>query len=71
MFVSLFAQHLRYTFHPNESGLPMLAQFLVGGVGQALAAWLNQEMMITEDGLIEQLIGILTVHGPLWPSHNQ
>jgi AcrR family transcriptional regulator len=71
MFVSLFAQHLRYTFHPNESGPPVLAQFLVGGVGQALAAWLNQEMMITEEGLIEQLIGILTVHGPLWPSRNQ
>jgi AcrR family transcriptional regulator len=68
MFVSLFARHLRDTFHPdNDSGLPLLAQFLVGGVGQALAAWLNEEMTITEDDLIEQLIGILTVHGPLWP----
>jgi len=68
MFVSLFAQHLRDTFHPdNESGLPILAQFLVGGVGQALAAWLNQEVTITEDALIEQLIEILTVHQPLWP----
>jgi AcrR family transcriptional regulator len=70
MFVSLFAQHLRVTFHPNENGLPVLAQFLVGGVGQALGAWLNEEMTITEDNLIEQLIGILTVHGPLWPSRN-
>ena len=70
MFVSLFAQHLRVTFSPNESGLPVLAQFLVGGVGQALAAWLNEEMTITEEDLIEQLIGILTVHGPLRPSRN-
>jgi len=68
MFVSLFAQHLRTTFHPdNERGLPILAQFLVGGVGQALAAWLNEEVAITEDDLIEQLIEILTVHQPLWP----
>jgi len=69
MFVSLFAQQLQGTSRPDERGLPVLAQFLVGGVGQALAAWLNQEMAITEDDLIEQLIEILTVHGPLWPGH--
>jgi AcrR family transcriptional regulator len=68
MFVSLFAQHLRVRFRPDETGLPVRAQFLVGGVGQALAAWLNQEIAITEEDLIEQLIAILTVHGPLWPS---
>ncbi|MGB8404405.1 MAG: TetR/AcrR family transcriptional regulator [Mycobacterium sp.] len=65
MFVSLFAQHLRDTFHPNnERGLPVLAQFLVGGMGQTLAAWLNNEMSIAEDDLIEQLIAIFTLHGP-------
>lgn len=65
LFVSLFAQHLRETFHPdNDSGLPVLAQFLVGGMGQALAAWLNGGMSITEDDLIEQLIAIFTLHGP-------
>lgn len=65
MFVSLFAQHLHDWFRRDDQGnLPVLAHFIVGGVGQAVTAWLHQEVAISEDELIEQLVDMLLAHGP-------
>lgn len=65
MFVSLFAQHLHDWFRRDDQGnLPVLAHFIVGGVGQAVTAWLHREVAISEDELIEQLITMLLAHGP-------
>ncbi len=65
MFVSLFAQHLRDWFRRDDDGsLPVLAHFVVGGVGQAVAAWLNQDIAGTEETLIDQLVDMLLAHGP-------
>lgn len=65
MFVSLFAQHLRDWFRPDDHGsLPVLAHFVVGGVGQAVAAWLNQDVSVSEETLIDQLVEMLLAHGP-------
>lgn len=65
MFVSLFAQHLRDWFRRDDQGnLPVLAHFIIGGVGQAVAAWLHQDVAVGEDELIEQLVEMLLAHGP-------
>lgn len=65
MFVSLFAQHLRDWFRRDDQGnLPVLAHFIVGGVGQAVTAWLHRDVEVGEDELIEQLVDMLLAHGP-------
>ena len=65
MFVSLFAQHLRHWFRRDDQGnLPVLAHFIVGGVGQAVTAWLHRDVEVSEDELIEQLVDMLLAHGP-------
>ncbi|TDZ45108.1 hypothetical protein CCUG63695_00117 [Mycobacteroides franklinii] len=65
MFVSLFAQHLRDWFRRDDQGnLPVLAHFIVGGVGQAVTAWLHRDVEVSEDELIEQLVDMLLAHGP-------
>lgn len=65
MFVSLFAQHLHDWFRRDDQGnLPALAHFVVGGVGQAVSAWLHGDVVVGEDELIEQLVDMLLAHGP-------
>ncbi|MUM18925.1 TetR family transcriptional regulator [Mycobacterium sp. CBMA 623] len=70
LFVSLFAQHLRDWFRPDDRGnLPVLAHFVVGGVGQAVAAWLHGDVAVSEETLIDQLVEMLLAHGPERSAH--
>ncbi|MBB4855953.1 AcrR family transcriptional regulator [Mycobacteroides chelonae] len=65
MFVSLFAQHLYDWFRRDDQGnLPVLAHFVVGGVGQAVSAWLHGDVAVDEGELVEQLVDMLLAHGP-------
>jgi hypothetical protein len=68
MFVALFSRQLE-SREPDEradpgAGPSLLAHFLVGGVGQALAAWLNEQLTIGEDELIDQLVAALLNQPP-------
>ncbi len=68
MFVALFSRQLE-SREPDEradpgAGPSLLAHFLVGGVGQTLAAWLNKQLRIGADELIDQLVAALLNQPP-------
>ncbi|MFW0785359.1 TetR/AcrR family transcriptional regulator [Gordonia sp. CPCC 206044] len=63
-FVSLFSSRLRRDFEPDAGGrAPLISHFVVGGVAQAIAAWLNGDVVITQEELIDRLVEMLAVQG--------
>ncbi|UVF77090.1 TetR/AcrR family transcriptional regulator [Gordonia mangrovi] len=63
-FVEVFSKYLRSEYQLDEHGqAPLLAHFLVGGAGQAIAAWLNGDVAVSRDQVIEDLVEMLAAHG--------
>ncbi|MCH5642750.1 TetR/AcrR family transcriptional regulator [Gordonia sp. ABSL49_1] len=63
-FVALFSAQSGDRFRPDEHGKPpLISHFLVGGVAQAIAAWLNDDVDVSEDRLAHQLVTLLTSNG--------
>lgn len=63
LFVNLMAEHIREASPADKhSAVPFAAQFMVGGVGQILASWINGTTISDADALIESLVEFLTVY---------
>ncbi|CQD16493.1 putative transcriptional regulator [Mycolicibacterium conceptionense] len=63
-FVALFSSEVSGALDSGEDGRPPLAaHFLVGGVAQAIAAWVNDEVSATKRTLINDLTAMLKLHG--------
>lgn len=63
-FVGLFSSVLPVRYRPDPAGrAPMIAHFLVGGVAQALAAWLNGDTTIGKQEFVDDLVDMVSVHG--------
>jgi AcrR family transcriptional regulator len=60
LLATLLAQHVSQTFRlPEDDHLRAISHFTVGGVGQAITAWLAGQMAMTSDELIELLASLL------------
>ena len=60
LLAMLLAQHVSQTFRlPEDDHLRAISHFTVGGVGQAITAWLAGQMAMTSDELIELLASLL------------
>jgi AcrR family transcriptional regulator len=60
LLATLLAQHVSQTFRLAEDDhLRAISHFTVGGVGQAITAWLAGQMAMTSDELIELLASLL------------
>jgi AcrR family transcriptional regulator len=60
LLAMLLAQHVSQTFRlPEDDHLRATSHFTVGGVGQAITAWLAGQMAMTSDELIELLASLL------------
>lgn len=63
-FVRLFSKVLPVRYQPDDANRPpLIAHFLVGGVAQALAAWLNGDSSVSLDTLVDELVDMVSVHG--------
>ncbi|MFW0794440.1 TetR/AcrR family transcriptional regulator [Gordonia sp. CPCC 205515] len=64
LFVQLFSKQVRHEFRLDGAGrAPLVSHFLVGGVAQAIGAWLNGEVDVTQQELVDELVEMLTVQG--------
>jgi AcrR family transcriptional regulator len=60
LLAMLLAQHVSQTFRvPEDDHLRAISHFTVGGVGQAITAWLAGQIVMTSDELIELLASLL------------
>jgi len=60
LLATLLAQHVSQTFRLSEDDhLRAISHFTVGGVGQAITAWLAGRMAMTSDELIDLLASLL------------
>ncbi|MGB8501836.1 MAG: TetR/AcrR family transcriptional regulator, partial [Mycobacterium sp.] len=56
LLAALLGQHGQQALGlPDDERLKATSQFVVGGVGQALTAWLTGQVALTQDELIDQL----------------
>ncbi|MBU9765417.1 TetR/AcrR family transcriptional regulator [Mycobacterium sp. TNTM28] len=62
-FVSLFTAQVSGQFGTKDGRPPLAAHFIVGGVAQAIGAWLNADVRIAKAALIDELVGFLDRHG--------
>ncbi|WP_280272622.1 TetR/AcrR family transcriptional regulator [Nocardia wallacei] len=63
MFVDLLTAHIREASPADKhSAVPFAAQFMIGGVGQILASWINGTTISDADALIENLVQFMTVY---------
>lgn len=60
LFAMLSGQHAVDTLHaPANDRVKAAAHFAVGGVGQTISAWLNGDVQLDPDQLVEQLASLL------------
>jgi AcrR family transcriptional regulator len=60
LLARLLGQHAGQALHlPEDDHVKATSYFAVGGVGQALSAWLSAEVELTQDKLIDQLAWFL------------
>jgi AcrR family transcriptional regulator len=60
LLARLLAQHVSQTFRvPDDDHLRAISHFTVGGVGQAITAWLAGQIAMTSDELIALLASLL------------
>lgn len=60
IFASLLGQHVETMLRRDQTGRTRAAvNFVVGGVGQCLSAWLAGDVELSQDQLIDQLTAIL------------
>ncbi|MCX5044909.1 TetR/AcrR family transcriptional regulator [Aldersonia sp. NBC_00410] len=63
-FVALFSTQLLRDFRRDQVGrTPLLSHFVVGGVAQTLGAWLNGDVELSRQELIDELVDMLAAHG--------
>jgi AcrR family transcriptional regulator len=71
LFAMLSGQHVATMLQRPTGGQPpsekirALAHFVVGGVGQTISAWLTDEIQVTPEDLIDQLVTIIDSFMPL------
>jgi AcrR family transcriptional regulator len=64
LFVVLARQHVEnLTQQPGTEGTKAFAYFVVGGVTQAISAWLAGDVTLTSDELVDQLSAIVDAFG--------
>ncbi|MHC9292958.1 TetR/AcrR family transcriptional regulator [Mycobacterium sp. LTG2003] len=64
VFVSLFSARVSRQFRPEgDDHPPLAAHFLVGGVAQCLAAWLNGDVSVSQAKVIDEIVQMLAMHG--------
>ncbi|MGV9709535.1 TetR/AcrR family transcriptional regulator [Gordonia sp. NPDC003424] len=64
LFVQLFSKQVRHEFRLDDAGrAPLISHFLVGGVAQGIGAWLNGEVTLSQEELVDDLVEMLTVQG--------
>lgn len=62
-FVELLDEHIRETTPAEKySPVPLAAQFIVGGVGQIVASWVNGTNASDPETLIDSLVQFLTAY---------
>ena len=60
IFAMLSREHIESALQmPGNSRISAIAHFVVGGVGQALSAWLSGEIALSPEDLVDQLQTIL------------
>ena len=60
VFAYLLAQHIETSLRRDQTGRSKAAvNFVVGGVGQTISAWLAGDVDLSADQLIDQLTAIL------------
>ncbi|AQA03623.1 TetR family transcriptional regulator [Mycobacterium sp. MS1601] len=60
IFAMLSREHIQSALQmPGNSRISAIAHFVVGGVGQALSAWLSGEIALSPEDLVDQLQTIL------------
>lgn len=60
IFAMLSREHIQSALKmPGNSRISAIAHFVVGGVGQALSAWLSGEIALSPEDLVDQLQTIL------------
>lgn len=63
VFVELLAEHIREATPADQHGsVPLAAEFIVGGVAQIVASWVNGTTVSDPDILIENLVQFLTAY---------